>query len=63
MYANVKVGGKGLISPGGKSPRWVIVRGRGGMWTEFDVEFLGGKHPMGVIVQGVNGMWGKSPRG
>ena len=27
MYANVKVVGRGVIFLGGKSPRWVIVRG------------------------------------
>ena len=43
MYANVKVGGRGVVSPGGKSPRWVIVRGMSRMRTEI----LGGKSPRG----------------
>ena len=48
MDAYVKVRGRGVISLGGKSPRWVIVQGVNGM----GVEILGGKSPMGMIVQG-----------
>ena len=54
----------GVIFLGGKSPRWVIIRGVHGIGGRNPR----GKNPRGVIIQGVNGMGvkvlgGNSPRG
>ena len=59
MYANMKVKGRGVISKGGKSPRWAIVLGMNGM----GVEILGGKSPMGGDCSGGEWHGGKIPVG
>ena len=48
MYANVKVKERGVISLGGKSPRWVIVQGVNGMGVKvLGAIVLGGKYSGG----------------